>query len=404
MTRMTRIWTLAALLAVITALLGGCWSRHELNELSIVAGIAIDKAGDKYKVTTQIVNPSRVIASTGASGNESPVIAFQETGTTIAEALRRMILTSPRQLYFAHLRMLVFGENVAKEGIAQSLDFLSRNAKTRTDFYIVVSKGTSASDILQIHSRLDPIPTSSLHTMLRTSDTLWAATTKVTLDDLVQELSTPERGTTLTGVQIRGDKAVRDKSDYDNVILAPVELSYAGMAVFRNDRMIGWLNENDSKAVNYIDGDVKRTVGKLKCPKGDGYTSLEVFQARSSIDVENRDGLPAFTVNVRVEQNITDVECHSDMTKPSFIEWLNKEGIATLHEMLTETLQRSQRELRNDYIGFCEVVHRKQPKLWHAIREDWDNIYPDVPIELNIQVFTRKAGSTSQSIQYKMVQ
>ena len=166
--------------------------------------------------------------------------------------------------------------------------------------------------------------------------------------------------------------------------------------------MIGWLNENDSKSVNYINGDVKRTVGKLKCPEGDGYISMEVFHVKSKIDVVNRGGMPAFTVKVRIEQNISDVECDTDMTKKSFVEYIAKFAQERTESLFEHAIHRSQRELRSDYIGFCEIVHRKLPKLWHTIKDDWTELYPDVPIDLRIEIFVRRAGTTSQSVEYEL--
>jgi spore germination protein KC len=73
------------LLCVFLCLLSGCWDREELQQLSIVSGMAIDKGGDaiknRYKVTVQIINPSQV--SGGQQGGKvqaSPVTTFTETG------------------------------------------------------------------------------------------------------------------------------------------------------------------------------------------------------------------------------------------------------------------------------------------------------------------------------------
>ncbi len=44
----------------------------------------------------------------------------------------------------AHLRMLVIGEELAKEDIDKHLDFFSRDPEVRTDFYMAVAEGISA--------------------------------------------------------------------------------------------------------------------------------------------------------------------------------------------------------------------------------------------------------------------
>jgi spore germination protein KC len=45
----------------------GCWSRHELNDLAIAVGIGIDKIGDQYQVSAQVVLPSQIAGSKGTN-------------------------------------------------------------------------------------------------------------------------------------------------------------------------------------------------------------------------------------------------------------------------------------------------------------------------------------------------
>jgi len=51
-----------------------------LNELSIVVGLGIDKAGRDYRISVQIVSPSQVFSKNGNSGNISPVVTYSEIG------------------------------------------------------------------------------------------------------------------------------------------------------------------------------------------------------------------------------------------------------------------------------------------------------------------------------------
>ncbi|GAA3318406.1 hypothetical protein GCM10020331_021070 [Ectobacillus funiculus] len=51
----------------------------------------------------------------------------------------------------------------------------------------------------------------------------------------------------------------------------------------KKDKLVGWLNEEESKGLNYVLGDVKKnTVGSIKCPKG-GSAVIEIFFVQSQI-------------------------------------------------------------------------------------------------------------------------
>ena len=129
-------------LLILSVLLTGCWDRRELNELGITLALGIDKVEDEYQVTAQVVVPSEI--STKSSTGRSPVTLFHANGETVYEALRKLTKNSPRKIYPGHLRMLVIGEDLAEEGIGESLEFLSRDWELRSDFYVVIAKDLTA--------------------------------------------------------------------------------------------------------------------------------------------------------------------------------------------------------------------------------------------------------------------
>lgn len=54
-------YSLSLLLFVfLILLLGGCWSKRELNELAIVAAVGVDRVNEQYEISVQIVNPGQV--------------------------------------------------------------------------------------------------------------------------------------------------------------------------------------------------------------------------------------------------------------------------------------------------------------------------------------------------------
>ncbi len=113
-------------------LLAGCWDKKELNDLAIAVGLAIDKSEGGYKLSTQIVNPSEVSPQANSSGI-TPVTVRSKQGKTMYEAIRRLSLTNSRRIYTSHLRLLVISEEVAKEGITEVLDYLSRDKDFRAN-------------------------------------------------------------------------------------------------------------------------------------------------------------------------------------------------------------------------------------------------------------------------------
>lgn len=387
-----------AAILLAAALLTGCWSRYELNELAIVVGLGIDKAGSKYRVSVQIVNPGAVSAHQRPGGQAS-VVTFEEEGSTLPDALRRMTVLSPRKLYFSHLRMIVIGEAAAKAGLRKPLDYLSREPEMRNDFYLVAARGTTAANILKIYSAVDPIPANNLYTKLALSDRLWAATGKITLNELVVDMATKGKSAMMTGVRIKGDLQKGKRTNNAKQITPAANLIYAGSAVFKEDKLIGWIGEDETKAVNYVDNTVDRSLGFVECPGG-GKVSMNVVNSQSVIRVGKEHGIPAIDVHLRIEQDIADVECDIDLSLTSSLDELNRLSERKIISLIDNTVDHAQTELGVDIFGFGTEVHRQRPKEWSEIK-DWNDTFRKIRVRAHVVAVTRRIGTIQQSVEHQ---
>ncbi|MEK3720293.1 Ger(x)C family spore germination protein [Paenibacillus sp. FSL H8-0034] len=388
---------LCLIIGMLIPLLAGCWDRNELNEISLVVGLGLDKVDDKYKVSVQLVNPSRVAPKAGVSSNASPVVTFEESGKTLPEALRRMEVQVPRKLYFAHLRMIVLGEELAKSGISKPLDFISRNPQMRTDFFLIIAKNSDASEVLKVFSRMDPIPANNLYTTLEASDKLWAATGKITLDKLIQDLSKPGKSPAMTGVEIIGSKVIGESTLNVEKIAPPALLRYSGMAIFKVDRMVGWIDEDETKALNYVQNTVNQTVGYLSCPGESGRVSVDAVNVRSHMDTRVKNGKPIVDIHVRIEQNISDIECDVDITQKPVLDKLKEEGDQKLKKLITNAIHKVQKQYGTDIFGFGELIHQKNPKIWSQYK-DWNEEFKQLEFHVQVDTILRRMGTIVQSV------
>ncbi|MCD9024615.1 Ger(x)C family spore germination protein [Cohnella silvisoli] len=388
------------LVVIGTWFLTGCWDRHELNAIAIVVGMGIDKVGNEFRVSVQIVNPREVSSKgRGGGGSLAPAVTFEETGATLPEAMRRMTVLSPRRLNFSHLRIIVFGEDVARMGIRKPLDYISRDSEMRNDFYLVVAEGASASEVLKTYSAMDPIPSNNLNTKLAISDDLWAGTGKITLNQLLVDMATQGKSAMMTGIRVTGNRKVGETMENNRRIVPEANLVYSGSAVFKEDRMIGWIDEAETKAVNYVQDSVKRTLGIVSCPDG-GKISLSVVQSKSNIRIRMNRDTPIINVYLRVEQDVSDVECNMDMSQMSTIDWINLQGERKIGDIIDKAISRVKGQLGVDIFGFGVEVHRQQPKAWHRIK-DWNEVFRHAQVNVYPHVITRRIGTILQSVEHQ---
>jgi len=385
-------------ICLIACVLTGCWSRRELSDLAISVGMGFDKKGDEIQVTIQVVNPSEVASKKGATGN-LPVTIYQATSATIFEALRKIATESSRRVYASHLRMLVISEEIAKEGITPILDGISRNHEMRSDFYIVVARATSAESVLKILTPIEKIPSNKLFSTLEMSEKVWAPTAKVKLDSLISDLQTEGKDPVLTGIVIKGDP--EKGSDKDNIsdVAPKASLAYSGLAVFKKDRLAGWLNEKESKGYNYISDKVKSTIGHLVCPEG-GVIALEVLRAKTKVIGTVNGGKPRMVVDTVIEEDVGEIQCKIDIMDPAQVAELEKGAQKEVEGIMQAAIQKA-KMFKADIFGFGQAVYRGSPKYWKNHKDDWMDQFEELPVQVNVEVKIRRLGTVNDSLLLK---
>ncbi|NYF24411.1 Ger(x)C family spore germination protein [Sporosarcina sp. JAI121] len=381
-------------LLILSLFLTGCWDKRELNELAITVAMGIDKVEDEFQLTAQVVVPSEV--SMKQSSGRSPVTLFQAKGETVYEALRKMTISSPRKIYPGHLRMLVIGEELAQEGIGESLELLSRDWELRSDFYVVVAKDKTAAEILNVSTPIESIPANKMFNTLKTSENSWSATKGITLDDLISDLISDGQNPVLSGIYITGNEESGSSKQNVESITPSAQILYDYLAVFNKDKLVGWLTERESIGYNYITNSIKTTVTSVSCPEK-GKASIEVIQFKSDMKGKINKGEPEVDVNIQVEGNVGSVECHINLKEPVTIEELEKIYEKEVKESIDQTIETAQKQYKTDIFGFGQAIHRSNPKTWKKIKEQWDEKFTDMVVNVEVDLKLRRTGTVNKS-------
>ncbi|WP_164779580.1 Ger(x)C family spore germination protein [Paenibacillus kobensis] len=386
------------ILVVLLVPVAGCWSSKELNELAITMGMAIDQyEGNKFLVTVQVVDSGEVSASKGTLGR-SPVILYRAKGDTVSEALQRMSTSSPRAIYNSHLRVLVIGETLARKGIKDVLDYISRNWQFRTDFPVIIAKGAQAGDTLRVLTPIESIPAIQMLNAIENSKKYWAPTVAIHFDDLIRAMVSKGRQAVVTGILLTGDAEEGGKRSNLATTLPKSRLRLIGLSAFKKDKLIGWLNENDSRGYNFIMGQVYKSTGNITCDDGK-LLALEVLNEKSKLKASFQGGKLRLAADMKVEAKIAEVACDIKLTRDETIRQLEAKAEKRLREIAQSALDRIQHDLKVDVFGYGEVVHRHYPKYWRQVKANWDEQFSNTPVDLQVDVKIRLLGTVTEALE-----
>ncbi|MFZ7121599.1 MAG: Ger(x)C family spore germination protein [Eubacteriaceae bacterium] len=393
---MKTFFFLLIILVFSIIILTGCGEIYQLNELAIITALGIDLSDEGYLITAQIINPGEIVKEKATS--KTSVTTYRTYGKTIFEALRRLQLEIPRRIYFAHLRVLVYGEELARtEGIGKTLDLISRDHEMRTDFYIVIAKDTKAEKLLNILTPLEEIPSNKIFSGINMSEELWAATHQVQLDELINNIASHEKEPVVPGIILKGnaDKGM-DISNLEKVdVPTTVQIRY--FSVFKNDKLIGWLSEEESIGYNHITGGVKSTI--VTVPWEDGKISIELTKTDSTITGKVKNQKPIIEIEYWVEGNVGELECDIELSNTDKIYELEKLIEKEIKKNMKETIIKVQADFESDIFGFGEAIHRSEPEAWKKLKIEWDKEFVDLEVDVQVTAKIRGSGKIIESFQ-----
>ncbi|MGN7455702.1 Ger(x)C family spore germination protein [Paenibacillus pasadenensis] len=381
-------------------LLSGCWSRRELNDLLVVLGMGIDWVDGQYLVSFQVVNPSEISSKTkGAS--RAPGTLYQGRGNTIFEAARSLTTQAPRLMYLGHLQLFVLSEEIARRGVASVIDSPLRDNEARMDYNVVIARGATAAEILDLYTPLERLPTYSMQQSLRTSERSWAPTVAVTMSDMINKLSDDGQQLVLTGIEIEGSRKQAGRPSNLTGFRPAASYNYRGIGAFKGDKLIGWLNEKESKGFTDLTDNLDSTSIELPCSPT-GYTGIEVTSSVTRLMPRLRDGKPEFLVKIWAQGDVVENAC-------SMVDF-NRDATFVDLEKRSENIVRSNAEAairwakrhETDVLGFGSALAKKHPAYWERARDDGNSSgFSQAAIVFDIDVVIRKTGTIGNSVKPK---
>ena len=161
-----KVVALTVLLALMATLLTSCWSAREIDHLAFIAAMGIDREDEGIKLTVQII-----VGGAGGGGGEgegsgAPVWVTSSTGNSLSEAVFNLNQIISKTPFWSHAYVLIIGEELAREGIAEVLDWVGRDRQMRDRVLIAVAQG-KAEDILMVEPKMTQLPAEYIESLLR---------------------------------------------------------------------------------------------------------------------------------------------------------------------------------------------------------------------------------------------
>jgi spore germination protein KC len=373
----------ACLLLVSAVLLTGCWNRTEVNDLAIVQCSAYDKDGDHYRVSVSFPLVSQMTGTRGGGGgtggkegqNNYVESADAEAIRTALANLQRKL---SRRLYFAHRRVLLIGEEMARHGVSAILDNIARFPENRISTFVLVAEG-SALQLMQTPVLMEHIPAEMFREILTT-----VMKSPVTAKDFIHAILT-EGIDPYTLAFDRTETKTGDK--------AADTIAVHGLAVFRDDRLMGILDAKHLNGALLALDQLRRPVFSVKLPGSDHSVTAQFLQISSRLEpiVSGQDVRMRFTFSGMYE--ISTNESENALIRFEESNRITKAIEDRIRQEVSAAVKEIQTRFKADIFGFGSALWRNHPGVWRKVSKQWHDLYPQVPVEYRFDIRMEHVGT-----------
>ncbi len=381
----------AALLITVT-LLSGCWSRKELQELVFVTTMGIDWNAETqlHDLTVEIVRAMFIATPgqrPGGGPDQRPYAFITVSGRTVAEALLKLQRTRARRLVFTHLQVVIFGEQAAKHGIQDAINYLWRFHETRPYIEMIVARGPAEELLAGIPEQAD-VTGRWVTTLLEHSQD-HGYVHSMPMHRLMYDAVTPGKSAIMPAFSLRPSGTPDPKK-------TPSVLMYEGdrVAIFHENRMVDILTPEESRGAITARGDLNTTVVTTTVPsRGDEFLSMTLRRVKAKIEVDkfSRGPLPKVALKVTAEGEFDQRQREPEPIPLEQVSDL-EDAAARVVEAEIKAAITASKEAGADIIGFGEALRRANPTLWNRVVGDWSSRYRDLPVTVTVKVSIKRTG------------
>ncbi|MGJ7909674.1 Ger(x)C family spore germination protein [Neobacillus sp. LXY-1] len=353
-------------------MLTGCWDRQEINDIAFVVATGVDK-GDRhnYRFSVQIPLPSS-LGGSGSSGGgggtsgEGPFFVAQGTGGNLREGMEDIQIRLSRKLYFAHRRVLIIGEDLAKQGITETLNAVFIQPQSRISTFIVISKG-DAVKMLNTQPRMEQFSGEAIREMAK-------ASTNTTVKDALQDLNRPGKDTIIPVIENTG--TLKKEKNGKEILMS-------SFGVFKGDKMLFLTNKNESQGILWLLEKMAKKTYSFPVDENQEIT-LQIIDSSVKTNFQSVHDRPVFDLTIKLNGTLLENEPNLRIEDPSTYHLITKKMEKQIKDDIDSIISHTHSQ-GVDPFGFGWYLYRNHNIQWeNKWQKNWGKILSDLKVNVKV--------------------
>lgn len=373
--RRTKCFLVAVIL--VATLFSGCNVREDqLKDMALAQALGIDFKDESYNVSFMIYDLSK---NRGSSAELSGTLTkvFKGGGESVPYAITNLTTLIGKKPYYSHNRVVIVGEEMAKEGLSTVFDFLYRNAEMRPYVLVAIARG-DAQEILGADLGETLNPAEEIQNVI-TVGAYYSYVPQAEIVDIA--ISTLEK-TSDSYLPI-----VELSKDGDSELVKA-----SGTAIFNKMKLAGELNEEETKGLLWINNQIQ--YGTLVCTTStQNMVSAEIIDANTEVDVFVENGKIKYTIKASCALNIDQVDGkETNSLSREQMQEIEQTYAKTIEKQISSAIDKCLGEYKSDVFRFGKRLWQKYPETYREISDNWREKFSELEFEIDVKTQVSKTG------------
>lgn len=374
-----------AIFIIILILLG--WGGHlipsrvEITDFGIIQVLGIDSGINNG------VNLSMVAENEKGSEDDKPKIGNENivtsSGKSYNDCISGLENYSDKIFIGGHIENIIIGEEICKENLVRAVDFISKASEIRLNSNVFISKGTNAGDFMR-EGTSDEFSMAARISNINLVDQTLTEEKNTEVTDVINILLSEDKCGVVQAIELveNGKPSGREFILSSSKDEGKKFMQYAGYALIKDAKLADYLNIDASSGYDFIKNNHPKQ--NVYIEKDGEILGINFGGSKTKVSF-NFDG-------EKLKEIVIKTKTKNEIMQSSNGKNIFKENLGATEKLVENEVKHRIESAVNvaknyqvDYIGFKKMLEMKHPYKWNKIKDNWENIFNEVPIRIEVE-------------------
>ena len=358
-------------------------TRLEANEVQVTELIGLDLLENKEVALSVVFEEQKEGQENDNSNTSEKEKVLMITSKTFSDDERGLQNYQDKIFIGSHVKSILLGENLATNGLLRGVDYISKNNEIRSKSNIYLVREMDASKLFSegsknnfvMANRMENITENTRYNQEAREVTLWELVDIFLSDDKIGVIPCVEL--VKNGEKQLASYLLDEVSEAEDA----KRIELAGYGIISEGKLIGYLNEDETDGYDYIKNIIKQDTMSLNV--NEAIYGVNLIGSKTDLNFEfSEDELTKVIVKTKTNNFVGETYYGENIFNTNRSEIENAENEFIKNKIIS-VIDRAKFE-KVDFIDVGKRLQFKHPYKWLKIKEKWEEIFCEVPFEVQV--------------------